>query len=266
MDQCRVPIEVCERIIDLRTTYGGRSRISRCPRYLDDLRACALTCRDWLPRSRFNLFRCVRIRKHEKLKSLAKTITDHPFLAEFVRELYLGRLVDEELEPNDYSDAWLINLLESLDLEDDSAVYGASMKRCRDSANYLPFADEPLVGALHNVRIITLSSFDWHALHPMYHEVAARYPIVELNIVDGQFRALPDLLRVIWAFRGLQALNLVDVKLERESNVNLGNLLQERRPVCRELKKVTIVGVSESLYISRYIQLVLIVVHLCNGV
>ncbi|OJT15192.1 hypothetical protein TRAPUB_8244 [Trametes pubescens] len=87
MDQCRLPVEVCERIID-SISYGLSG--SHFPSYLRDLRACALTCRNWLPRSHLNLYRCVWFQERGQLERVSQTIADHPFLGVFVQELFLG--------------------------------------------------------------------------------------------------------------------------------------------------------------------------------
>lgn len=182
MDQGRLPIDVCERVIDMITTGSHHSR-TFYPLYLNDLCACALTCSDWLPRSRLNLYRQVRIRERNDLDRFSETIlVDQPFLANLVQELVLGHPPEK-----------------------------------KERTGYVPFAEIALVHALRNVRVLTLSNFNWHALHHQYHREAAQYPVVELNIIGGSFNALPDLLRVIWAFQQLRSLTLIDVEVGNRS-------------------------------------------------
>ncbi|KAH9939506.1 hypothetical protein B0H21DRAFT_756596 [Amylocystis lapponica] len=76
---CGLPPELTDRIIDhLRGDQGA-------------LYNCALTCRAWLPRSRYNLFRAMEIRSLAALTSLVALSHDHRFLPYFraLRELCL---------------------------------------------------------------------------------------------------------------------------------------------------------------------------------
>ncbi|CCL98591.1 uncharacterized protein FIBRA_00593 [Fibroporia radiculosa] len=81
-----LPTEVWERVIDFIPAVDrmGGFRDSR-----QDLFACALTCRAWLPRSRLHLFYRVEIPTSRHLSSFAKQIRLYPFLEEFVREVAL---------------------------------------------------------------------------------------------------------------------------------------------------------------------------------
>lgn len=243
MDQCRLPTEVCERIIDF-TSYG-RSRF-HFPSYLGDLRACALTCRKWLPRSRLNLYRCVWFQERRNLERVSQAIANHPFLAEFVQELILGNpnpgcASHRTHDPGSIAFKFFrAELVQEL-ISGNPALISLEEPR---KDQYIPFASDTLVRALQNVRVLTLSHFHWHALHPRYHETAAQYSIVELNIIGGCFNTFPDLLRVVWAFHHLRTLRLIDVKFERMSNTNLESIAQKRPTLCHELIDLHVVGVS----------------------
>ncbi|KAH9948639.1 hypothetical protein B0H21DRAFT_220272 [Amylocystis lapponica] len=77
------PIEVAERIIDA-SCYTGRYF-----RHRDHatLRACALTCSSWLPRSRYHIFYTVTLTTRAKLMAFAKLLTTKPHLDALVHEL-----------------------------------------------------------------------------------------------------------------------------------------------------------------------------------
>lgn len=77
MENSRLPIEVCERVIDECFDFDWPDR--------ETLRACALTCSDWLPRSRYNLYHELRIQDSEAAGSIVDTFTARPELAEHVR-------------------------------------------------------------------------------------------------------------------------------------------------------------------------------------
>lgn len=65
MDDSRLPIELCERIIDLAgcEPWGGTGRILYAPLY-----ACCLVCQAWFPRARYNLYFRVALRTARHLK------------------------------------------------------------------------------------------------------------------------------------------------------------------------------------------------------
>ncbi|RPD79682.1 hypothetical protein L226DRAFT_425802, partial [Lentinus tigrinus ALCF2SS1-7] len=69
----RVPVEVAERIIDLLSDHVGT------------LRSCALTCREWLPRSQYRLMTSIRIWSNEAVSSMYDYFTAHPRIAGAVR-------------------------------------------------------------------------------------------------------------------------------------------------------------------------------------
>lgn len=86
MENSRLPIEVCERVIDECFYFDWR------PDRNETLRACALTCSAWLPRSRYNLYHELRVRDSKSAGSIVDTLTARSELAEHVRviDVWLG--------------------------------------------------------------------------------------------------------------------------------------------------------------------------------
>lgn len=70
-----VPLEISEAIIDLHKEDR------------DTLIACALTCRSWLPRSRYHLFKSIHCRRPQSIQSLAKTLTSFRHIDGLVKVL-----------------------------------------------------------------------------------------------------------------------------------------------------------------------------------
>jgi len=74
MEHSRLPIEVCELIIDVSaySWYGSRGELVE----IATLRACALTCRAWRPRSLINLYHTIilndDVRTRDVVRSLRK--------------------------------------------------------------------------------------------------------------------------------------------------------------------------------------------------
>ncbi|RPD79664.1 hypothetical protein L226DRAFT_255588 [Lentinus tigrinus ALCF2SS1-7] len=73
------PVEVQERIIDqFRIRDDVRS-----------LRACALTCQAWHVRSRFHLFRDIRIRGRQQFEDICSYLRTHKFLGSLVQSILI---------------------------------------------------------------------------------------------------------------------------------------------------------------------------------
>lgn len=199
MERALLPIDVCERIID---------SFNSCPRffpphgYFVDLCACALTCRDWVPRSRCNLYSSIQLRNARQLDALLNTIASLPFLADLVQELVI-----------------------------------------HPSEKYLPFAQENLASVLRGVRRVHICYYNWAAHHPRYHQLVARYPIVELSLLGGTYRTMADLFRVVWAFEHLQTLTLAIIEPFQQPGIPVDEIISRRKRICLNLKTVTILGV-----------------------
>lgn len=99
MENSRLPIEVCERVIDEFLSYYWTHR-NRA------LVACALTCSAWLPRSQYNLLREVHV-VSENVSRVMDAFTSRPALAG------CARVIDIKL----YQYAPLTQVLSSLLLQ-----------------------------------------------------------------------------------------------------------------------------------------------------
>ncbi|KAI0357764.1 hypothetical protein OH77DRAFT_1297995 [Trametes cingulata] len=87
MENSCFPIEVCERIIDC--CFDFRDHWDK----YDALRACALTCSAWLPRSRYNLFYKVLLDCREKCDQYLAVVAEHPERARWVRVLEISATI-----------------------------------------------------------------------------------------------------------------------------------------------------------------------------
>ncbi|RPD63568.1 hypothetical protein L227DRAFT_608788 [Lentinus tigrinus ALCF2SS1-6] len=77
-DQPHVPLEVAENIID------------QLVHHVDTLRSCALTCRGWLPRSRYHLMTSIRIQAKDDLSSMYDYLSSTPRIASIVRNVSIS--------------------------------------------------------------------------------------------------------------------------------------------------------------------------------
>lgn len=88
--RARLPIEICERIIDFFADSRTRAIHDRGQR--QTLLNLSLTCLALLPRSRAHLYRIVHIDTDARLKEFAAALRAVPALASFVQDLRLGTI------------------------------------------------------------------------------------------------------------------------------------------------------------------------------
>ncbi|KAI0647585.1 hypothetical protein C8Q79DRAFT_636548 [Trametes meyenii] len=151
--------------------------------YLEDdvesLRACGLACKTWLPRSRFHLFRNVRLRHADDVVRFRALVASVPGIAHYVRKLSLVA---------DYAGV----TAEGAALEDDGWV--------NDTAELLPLFTGVTTLALARVR--------WHALND---ETRAAFAGVfksvrRLFLFEVSFNASRDVIAFLSGFPMLQEL------------------------------------------------------------
>ncbi|KAJ3482629.1 hypothetical protein NLI96_g6847 [Meripilus lineatus] len=93
MQSSKLPIEVCERVIDkLANSIHNPSVIDYAETLgsIPTLCACSLVCRDWVPRSQHHLFRCVRLCTTVEADAFLDTIARHPHRAQLVQLLSIS--------------------------------------------------------------------------------------------------------------------------------------------------------------------------------
>ncbi|KAI0925674.1 hypothetical protein AcV5_008350 [Taiwanofungus camphoratus] len=165
------PIEIFERIIDFLS--GDH------PFWLDrqTLSYCALTCRAWLPRSRYHLFHDVTIRNSRQLYRFAKQLTASPHLDGLVDELSIV-----------YPHPRLLNVVPIM------------LARKLTKVNRLRIHG----GLLEQLR---LSRVDQKFLMPL----AEFASITQFELIDATFAKLTDFGRLICAFTNLSILTCMRV-------------------------------------------------------
>ncbi|KAI0951073.1 hypothetical protein AcW1_008212 [Taiwanofungus camphoratus] len=168
------PNEIVEYVIDF---LDPREREDR-----ETLLACALTCRAWLPRSRYKLFYSVQFSDLEQLGRFGRLISAQPCLGHLVKELSIG--------------------LDEFPFSARSKVYGsfpfvlagklAKVERLRIEGLYSPLVTVPPVDARTHLLLSEFST------------------ITRLEINDIRFSNLVDLERLICSLVSLSEL-LCDV-------------------------------------------------------
>ncbi|KAI0672680.1 hypothetical protein C8Q78DRAFT_1152127 [Trametes maxima] len=162
--------------------------------YLEDdvesLRACGLACKTWLPRSRFHLFRSVRLRHADDVVRFRALLASAPGVAHYVRKLSLVA---------DYAGV----TADGAALEDDGWV--------DDAADLLPLFTGVTTLALARVR--------WHALND---ETRAAFDGVfktvhQLFLFEVSFDASRDVIAFLSGFPVLQELCFEAVSWKKDS-------------------------------------------------
>ncbi|KAI0692853.1 hypothetical protein C8T65DRAFT_71317 [Cerioporus squamosus] len=155
MDESRLPLELCEFILD---ACGCEFYIRL--RY-DTLRACALTCKGWHPRSRYNLLHRVSFRRPQQVDRFLSTITANAPLADLVHELHVTPA--------------------------DAHRHG-----------FFPIANPQLVTKLRSVRQLALRQFNWDTFPPIYYVFVGKFNLVSsLEISNIVFHSPRDLVRLV---------------------------------------------------------------------
>ncbi|KAI9065008.1 hypothetical protein FKP32DRAFT_540742 [Trametes sanguinea] len=183
------------------------------------LLACALTCREWLPRSIFNLYSvCVVLEDSRSVDRLVDIMTVRPHLAGFVRILWISP--EEFRSPRSRL---------SFPLE-----------------QYIPFARAELVHKLRNLHTIAyLGRFRWPCPGSCNLHIA-QYRSLRTLYLDSRFPSPVEMFRLVWTLEGLRHLHLHRARLDSCPDGSLVPACQRlqdlaaRRPRCKSLESLMI--------------------------
>ncbi|KAH9926009.1 uncharacterized protein B0H18DRAFT_359947 [Fomitopsis serialis] len=94
----RLPVEVCERIIDHIAT-GWNIGYTRGDPHLTTLISCALVCQDWYYLTWYHLRQRIHLRDRKDVLSLSKTLRERPRLREVVQQVVISGASPGERRP-----------------------------------------------------------------------------------------------------------------------------------------------------------------------
>ena len=146
---------------------------------LDALRACSLACKDWLPSSRYHLFRSVRLRHSDDVARFRALVDSSPTTPPCVRKLSLSaeynRSSPDGIAPED--DAWVNSAAE-------------------------------LFPALQHVATLALARVRWHALSGRTRAAFTGLfkSVRQLSLFEVSFDASRDVIAFLSAFPTLREL------------------------------------------------------------
>lgn len=178
MSSPRLPIEVLERVIDICSeeaeTYNTRYSY---------LRSFALTCRSWLPRSRFHLFSVLYIQDESRLLSFMILRRQAPTISSYVRDLNIYGPPNDAPTPND-----------------------PKKTKAKPWVHLVPLKLGPV---LRDLETITLDSVDIMAVHSTFYQALSLFRSTKQLILSGvNFPTFDQFARLVLVFPNLSSLRV----------------------------------------------------------
>ena len=206
MDNCPLPIEVCELIIDLVPIAHTwwQEHVSWRDRPCTYVKFTHI-CSAWLPRARFILYDTIIFCHSRQVDLFCRSIEDNPFLAEMVHTLIIEPL---------------------------------------SGHTYIPFTRFTLLNFLSNLKglLYDMRHVDMWMYPPRHHHLVPLHSITTLVITHMQDRSRigTEVYRLIWSLRRLETLQL-DLDSARINEIDVQHLNIVRRPwACSALKSLTL--------------------------
>ncbi|KAH8093247.1 hypothetical protein BXZ70DRAFT_389563 [Cristinia sonorae] len=167
-----LPLEVCERIIDFVALTLGSSNVR-----LKTLKACALTCHSWMPRSLYHIIcKFDKIRTADDVALYTSLLRKYPVCAGYVRE---------------------INICPDWTTGDPTWL------------NVLPQTLAPHVKELRRITLASSPTEGTLAFHPhFYRSLGLLRSVTELNYSFASQHSFKDLVRVVSSFPNLSVLSI----------------------------------------------------------
>ena len=176
----KLPLDVQETIIDESADN------------VFTLRHCALTCRDWLPRSRFHLLSAVCISTQEDIYSFCKFLDAYTHYRTLVRSVTMAP-VSTERRPACLAGVFSISILSRLPRLHGWVIRNDPFRECKLKVSYHSTT-------LEQLRTLTSS------------------PIVNLHLKDLNFVSRSEFLRLVASFPQLKHLQCDTIGFDRRNS------------------------------------------------
>ncbi|KAH9921299.1 uncharacterized protein B0H18DRAFT_564946 [Fomitopsis serialis] len=95
----RLPVEVCERIIDHLATGWDIKDTRAKSQHLSTLASCALVCQDWYYLTWYHLHQRMYLRDRKDVLSLSRTLRARPRLREVIQQVVISGASPGECQP-----------------------------------------------------------------------------------------------------------------------------------------------------------------------
>lgn len=182
------------------------------------LRHCALTCRDWLPRSRFHLFSAVRISTQQDIYSICDFLDAHPEHRTSVRSITMAPSVAEK-RPACLVGTFPISLISRL-----------------PQLHRWALRNDPSEGGSNQIKL------SYHAT--TLRQLRTSSPIVDLSLKGSRFVSCYEFLRFITSFTRLKHLQCDTIRFDRSDSLDSG------RPKPRSLSKLRLSTLLVSMFVA----------------
>ncbi|KAI0696231.1 hypothetical protein C8T65DRAFT_37836 [Cerioporus squamosus] len=180
MESHTFPPEICEFIID--ACAGCPPTGSLREDCYETLVLCSLVCKDWMARSRRDLYRRVEVSRARHWDLFVRTLEANPELGSFVEEL--------RVSPGSMTETDRI-----------------MREQLRADAHAPPFSYGFLPRIFPSLRALHLG-LAWRAFPPQHRRLITHFPIEELHLGRwSEYR--PVLFHLIWSIRNLRFLTIV---------------------------------------------------------
>ncbi|KAI0365116.1 hypothetical protein BV20DRAFT_973531 [Pilatotrama ljubarskyi] len=206
----KLSFDVCEHIIS-----SSRSEVWNIDEDARNFRTFCLVCRAWLSCSRRHLWRCISLSRPSKLDAVIHAIEQDPSLATLIVEL------------------------------DVSTAVPFNSRQMPQPSCFLAFGTLPARFTLTHLRTLRLYHLDFRIYPLKYYQCFARATsVTRLEIDWAVFQTVGDLLRLVWAFRNLESLQIkqgIDIRqaLEKDAGTRFDLLCKSRASrFCMKLRDV----------------------------
>ncbi len=185
----RLPLEVCERIIDcvpsLKVADNSAHENNKLRR--NTLVACALTCRAWLFRSRHHLHFSISIYDKVEFDHFVALLNQTPEIASFVVHLTTGTRAQKD--------------------------------KLQEWSHLVPFS---LASPLSKLKTVLFNNCDWRNLHPSFLMMTAQFTsVTRMTLQDLKLGSSRELVQLIFSFSSLIELTVRGVECIRNRSCTL---------------------------------------------
>ncbi|KAI0785977.1 hypothetical protein C8Q75DRAFT_773668 [Abortiporus biennis] len=180
-----LPTEVCEQVMDKIAEDLLQTNIYFRDVNFSQLTSCALVCRAWLPRSRYHMYRFIRIKSPEDL-SMFRAITQQSSCASL---RFLGIYPSEFPHPS-----------------------GKHNETSPLNSSWISSIPIQISSAIRQLEVLSISNVDMRNTHPKFNaalSVARTTEIIELCQLT--FASFTGLIRTVSSFQKLRTLVLVGI-------------------------------------------------------
>ena len=205
-----IPLEVCERIIDVIPTLHvpDNTTIENSQLRRSTLTACALTCRSWLFRSRYHLHQDIMIFDKGQLDRFFAILRTSPSVGTFVRNVRTGSRPQS--------------------------------KKAEDWVHLIPVY---LAGPLSGLQALAIQACNWRVVHPSFFVAVAQFrTVTRLVLQTVKIGSSRELTRLVFSFPALEDLTIREIECIKNRPCQLFGNFRKTLPLRNLLFRRGLIG------------------------